>query len=232
MNKTDLRETHRRDGFYWKGKTPYVSVTTVIKVLDKPSLRWWFGREVYRAVILDPTMEEKEALSAPYKKSKDAQNIGTTVHSIVENYTQYGRKIESFPDHIKKYAQAFYDFVDAFNPDIVENELTVLSSKHRYAGTMDMVATIDGQPYIIDVKTGKGIYNEVELQLSAYNEALVEQGKKPHKLAVLLLEKGDDGLPTGSYTFKTVKPRFKEFLACKTLWKWLNEEKIKKYGYK
>lgn len=230
--KTDLRESNRRDGYYWVGKKPYVSVTTVLKILDKPALRYWYGREVYRSVILDPTMDEKTALAAPYRSSKEAASVGTNVHSIVENYSKHARKVDGLPDHLKKYAQAFYDWVDTHNPEVTENELTAISNKHRYAGTMDMVANIAGVPYIIDIKTGKGIYDEVELQLSAYGEALVEKGKPMHKLAVLLLEKGADGEATGNYIFKTVKPRFKEFLAAKTLWTWLNEDKNKKYGYK
>ena len=39
----------RRGGFYWIDNKPYVSVTKVLEVLDKPALRYWFGKEVYYA---------------------------------------------------------------------------------------------------------------------------------------------------------------------------------------
>jgi hypothetical protein len=84
---------------------------------------------------------------------------------------------------------------------------------------------------VIDIKTGKYIYDEVELQLSAYKQSLNEQGQKADRLAVLLLETGKDDLPTGNYVFATRNYKFKEFLAAKTLWEWQNQETCYKIGY-
>jgi hypothetical protein len=63
MSTTDMRESSRRGGFYWHTDgRPYISVTTVLSVIDKPALRYWFGKEVYRAMVVNPTLGEKEAL--------------------------------------------------------------------------------------------------------------------------------------------------------------------------
>lgn len=227
----DLKST-RRGGYYWNGDTPYVSVTTILNVLPKEALTYWFGQEVYRAMVRNPQLSEKEALSAPYQKSEKAMSIGTTVHSIVEAYKATHTEIPQVGVDYQGYANAFYAWVKLHEPEIIANEKTVLSTKHMYQGTLDMMAMIKGETYIIDIKTGKDIYPSVELQLSAYQEALEENGMHVDKLAVLLLEKGKDGQATGNYIFKTVSPRFEEFLAAKKIWAWLNSDKNKKYGYK
>ena len=109
LNKKDMR----RGGFYWKSdpKKPYVSVTTTLSVIDKPALRYWFGKEVYYAMVQDPTLGEQEALSAPYKKSDTAKSRGTTVHSIVEAYKHTKEHIETSPEAYRGFAKAFYSWV-------------------------------------------------------------------------------------------------------------------------
>ena len=227
----DKRST-RRGGYYWVGDTPYVSVTTILNVLPKEALTYWFGQEVYRAMVKNPELSEKEALSAPYKQSDKAKSIGTTVHSIVEAYKTTHVEIPQVGIDFQPYANAFYEWVGMHEPEIIANEKTVISNNHMYCGTLDMMAKIKGEVYILDIKTGKDIYPSVELQLSAYQKALEENGERVDKLAVLLLEKGRDGKATGNYVFRTVKPRFDEFLAAKSIWKWLNEDKNIKFGYK
>lgn len=41
----------------------------------------------------------------------------------------------------------------------------------RYAGTFDLLAMMAGQDWLLDVKTGKGVYPEVACQLAAYRAA-------------------------------------------------------------
>ena len=91
--------------------------------------------------------------------------------------------------------------------------------KHGYAGTLDIIGTVNGKGvWIIDVKTGKGIYPEAWLQLSAYKAALEEEGQEVDEIAVLLLKEN------GKYVFEKGEPNLEAFLACKTLWEWQNAE--------
>jgi hypothetical protein len=41
---------------------------------------------------------------------------------------------------------------------------------HRYAGTIDRLCEIKGEPYVFDFETGQYIWTEYELRLSAYND--------------------------------------------------------------
>src|SRR3990167_11200386 len=93
-NKID----QRRGGLYFIDKRPYVSVTNILKILDKPALTYWYGREVYRAFAFDPTLDEKTALAAPYQKRDKAADRGSTVHSIIESYKHTKEHIKTIPD--------------------------------------------------------------------------------------------------------------------------------------
>lgn len=230
---TDKRN-QRRGGFYWVENVPYVTVTTVLKAINKPALQYWFGREIYLAMVRDPTLGQKEAMSAPYKKSDKAKKRGTDVHLIVENFKETGEKITGIPDDIKKYAEAFYSWIKDYKVTIVDTETTVTSKKYMYRGTADMRVKLNGDKgvMLIDVKTGKGIYDEVQLQLSAYKQAFEEEGQKIDRMGVLLLETGKDNKPTGNYKFETKTYDFDTFLAVKKLWEWQNKELCFKVDYK
>ena len=221
----------RRGGLYFVDSTPLLSVTEILKVIDKPALRYWFGQEVFYAMVQNPALNEKEALAAPYQKSKTAMNAGTLVHSIVEAYKTTGQKIETVPDEFKGYATAFYKFMDEVKPEIIEQEKTVFDKVNGVAGTLDMYAKVGDSLYVLDIKTGKDIYAEVELQLSAYAHMVRLDGKKVDNIGVVLLEKGDDGLPTGNYKFAPRTENYEVFLKVKGLYEWVNREKLLKVGY-
>lgn len=224
----DLRESHRRGGFYWMKGLPYVSVTTVLKVLDKPSLLYWSNREIYRAMMVNPGLGEEEAMQAPYKTSDKAKTRGTTVHSLVENFKVGKDYLDNVDDFFKPYAKAFSNFVKDHQLEVVENERSVVSKKHGFAGTLDMLAHIGPEKklYLLDIKTGKDIYVEAFLQLSAYREALREIGVEVEGTGVILLKTGPNGKPTGTYKFEQGDECFDVFKACLTIWKWKNQDLI------
>ena len=216
---------NRRGGFYFDTDgTPYVSVTNVLSVIDKPALRWWFGHEIYLAMVKNPTLAEQEAMASPYQKSDSAKTRGTTVHSIVEAYTHTKEHIKTIPTEFAGYAKAFYNWVEDNDIEIQEHEHTVISKKYGYAGTLDLLVKNrqSKKTFIIDVKTGKDIYPEAFLQLSAYKQALSEDNHHVDHTAVLLLNE------EGTYRFGQGEDELEAFLACKRLWEWKNKELIDK----
>lgn len=224
-------KSSRRGGLYWVDKKPYLSVTTVLGIIDKPALRFWYGQQVHRAMVQDPSLSEKDALAAPYQKSRKAMNRGTTIHSLVETYKGTGDRIENIPRQYQGYAMAFYDFMAATKASLIEQERTLFCEKPQIAGTLDIYAQIGDKKHIIDVKTGKDIYPEVGLQLSAYAHMMREAGKEVDEISVLLLETGADDLPTGKYKFQTLTEDFMAFRAAHRLYCYLNEAKLNQYGY-
>jgi hypothetical protein len=233
MKPTDRtnKKNERRGGCYWKGTKPYISVTTILSIVDKPSLRYWYGQQVYYAMVKDPTLEESRALKAPYDVSDKAKSRGTNVHSIVEAYVKNGVVVKYELEETEKqfggYRDAFLKWVKELDITIVENEKTVFSEKYKYAGTLDILAKVnhDKETTLIDIKTGKDIYPESALQVSAYKSALEEQGIKIKECAILLL------MENGTYKYEICGERISGFLAAQTLYEQINYEKLSKIGY-
>lgn len=57
-------------------------------------------------------------------------------------------------------------------------DIVVFSEQGNYAGTIDLIAKINGDLYVVDFKTSQYIWTEYELQISAYRKAL-ENGENP-----------------------------------------------------
>jgi hypothetical protein len=213
----------KRAGLYYIENSYYPSVTQIIGILAKPALTYWFGKQVYQVMALNPELTEQQALAAPYQVSETAKGRGTAVHDIVEAWEHTSRVVGQEGPYAG-YAQAFQLWVDHNQVKLVEHERTVVSKEFRFAGTLDLLVMIDGfkKPTLIDIKTGKDLYPEVHLQLSAYKQALKEDGVEVEGTAALLL------MEDGTYKFEVGKDKFKEFLACKTIWDGLNEELMSK----
>lgn len=218
----------RRGGIYFLDGKPYVSVTKVLEIIDKPALKYWHGEEIYHALVANPSLSKEEAMAAPYQKTKDAQNRGITVHSVVESYKQTGKVIESIPEQFKGYTEAFYRWIeDHPSYQIVENEKTVVNKKFHYAGTLDMLIKVEGKNYIVDIKTNKdgNIYDEAFLQTSAYQYALREMGIACDGMFILALSE------TGKYTYREADDRMVSFLAALYLWYGKNKSLCQRLNY-
>lgn len=215
-------KSDKRGSFYWYQGKPYASVTNILKVIDKPALRYWFGREVYWAFVNQPNLTEQEALAAPYRTSDRAKARGTTVHSIVEAFKKTGGVLTEVAPEFKGYATGFNRWVSEYNANIIENEKSVFNHDYQYAGTLDMLAHVGDHHCIIDIKTGKDIYGEAGLQLSAYKHT---EGTEVDSIGVLLLQ------PEGTYKFQWMKDEFDAFLAAKKLWEWANGDMLSKIKY-
>lgn len=215
---------NRRGEFYWVNDKPYISVTNILKVIDKPALRYWFGSEVYTAMIEKPNLSRQEALAAPWEKTKKAQDRGSTVHSIVESWKNAG-EVVGLDGPYKGYAQAFQSWLELTGAKVIENERTVVSDIYGYAGTLDALVELGGKVYVLDVKTGKSLYPEVHLQLSAYQFALAEEGVVTDGTYALLL------CEDGTYEAARGKESFKSFLAAMYLFRELNSDLLDKVAY-
>ena len=58
-------------------------------------------------------------------------------------------------------------------------EERVVSKKYNYAGTIDVLADVNGQLGVLDIKTSISIYRDYNIQTSAYIEALKEDPNLP-----------------------------------------------------
>jgi hypothetical protein len=107
---------------------------------------------------------------ARWADSDGAAVRGTQIHQLAIRHI-LGEEIE-IPEPLTGHVEAYERFRDEWQPVEKFGEVVVGNRKHRYMGTLDLVARLnDGQDWLLDWKTGSGIYPEAALQLAAYRYA-------------------------------------------------------------
>lgn len=181
---------------------------------------------------------------ARYRDSEGKGDRGTIVHAAIEAYlagkpvdpeaVQAALNEKNVPEALHKATFKMIDgvteFLFDFEPEVIWSEATVYSRKHGYAGTADLICRMrvgdSVLPVILDIKTGKSIYNEVAMQLTAYARAdfvgLDDGTEKPLLPRGQKIQHGVCIRPTpgGKYeraNFDLTDEVFDKFLACLTL---------------
>jgi len=114
------------------------------------------------------------------KYTDDKADIGTLAHLMITNKLE-GKKT-STDDYSKNQIIAAKNSVKSFDawakgkkiePILIEKQL--VSELHRFGGTADIFAKVDKILELIDLKTGKGIYNEHLIQVGGGYDLLLEE---------------------------------------------------------
>lgn len=132
------------------------SVTTILSVRANPGLQAW---------------RDRVGAEAADKRRDESADLGTRVHQAIEQLIK-GAAIFALDTDFETYVQGFQNWHDKVAPATLQAE-TFVTSAYGYAGTIDLICEIDGEPWIIDFKTG-GIKPEHGLQLAAYAQAWAE----------------------------------------------------------
>jgi len=141
----------------------YPRVTSIVGIKAKPALYRYYAE------------------LGNFKKGEDIKeksaNEGTLIHETVQAI-MVGESPTIEPE-IKPSVEAAIKFIEQHNiqidPEYIEKR--VMSDDHRFAGTVDAVALIDGKFGVMDIKTSQAIYRDYSLQTSAYMDALKDQFK-------------------------------------------------------
>ena len=120
---------------------------------------------------------------------------------------------------------SFKNWYDEVKPEFLMEETTVISKKYNFAGTVDCVAKIDGQIYILDWKSSQYVWPSMEAQLSAYKQALREMGRKVDDAKLAVLQVGYKRNKRG-WKFTEVDDQFENlFLPAQRFWDKDNKNK-------
>jgi hypothetical protein len=151
------------------------SVTNVLSVLGKGEAltRWAAKMVAERAMTMKHSlarMDDNDIVdtlkSAPFNRSKRAADRGTDIHAYLEARLNRlePEELSADAEPYKAAADDWFDYIGASFED-VQTEVTLFNP--RYAGTTDLIGTLDGRINIVDFKTSKAIYDEAALQLAA-----------------------------------------------------------------
>jgi ribosome-associated translation inhibitor RaiA len=161
--------------------SPADGVTTLLSLgLAKPALINWAGNTTAGYAIDHwdelaemPISKRLTVLQkAKYAERDAAARRGTQVHSLAEELV-HGREVD-VPEALAGHVESYVRFLDKWQPTPLHVETVVANRSVNYCGTLDLIATMRGQCWLLDVKTARsGIYPETALQLAAYAHAEV-----------------------------------------------------------
>ncbi len=178
--------------YTYEGET-YPGVTSILDVIDKSGpLMGWAAKMTAEAAVdmsayaglgdgqnaleqLIATVGKEGAIKALTARKNwkldEARDLGTDVHAMAElihNKQPLPPMSETTKKRVKHYA-AWWE-ISGWTLRLAE--AMVVFPTHRYGGTFDLLAyDPDGRTVLADIKTGKGVYREVALQLAAYGLA-------------------------------------------------------------
>lgn len=216
------------------GKVP--GVTTILgDGLAKPALINWAANTTAGYAVdhwdeltdMKPSERLRTLEKCRYADRDAAGKRGTEVHRLAERLAA-GEEVEA-PDEIAGHVEAYVKFLDDFDVRPLVIEGVVISYKHRYAGTLDLIADMPtlGERLILDIKTARsGVWPDNGLQLAAYRyaDAYLRHGTEeplPACDGAAVVHVRADGYDLVPVQAGPAEHRF--FLYAQQMWRWANE---------
>jgi hypothetical protein len=162
----------------------YPGVTGILKIIDKSGpLMSWAARMTAEAAIaalpslpslLDTVGPEGvvKALTARSAwKNEEARDLGTEVHRLADMLVT-GQALPAMEPATLKRVDAYEAWWRTSGWSLRSSEAYLVNTRLGYGGTLDLLCRDrDGKTVLADIKTGKGVYAETALQLTAYGMA-------------------------------------------------------------
>jgi len=125
------------------------------------------------------------------QKSEGAIQLGKLVHQWCEDAILWklGKgEVPKMPEDeaAANAVNAFRDWVKLNDVEWIAAEQPLYNRKHKYAGTVDAVANVNGEFSVIDFKTSNKVYDEYYLQVAAYGKCVEDIYGKPIEKAYIL----------------------------------------------
>ena len=120
---------------------------------------------------LPVSMRMKALMGARWEALRKASTRGTDVHKLAHRLAA-GEEVD-VPEPLEGFVDAYLRFTEEWQPVELLVEVVVLNRRHRYMGTLDLIAGLaDGKRWLLDWKTtASGVWPESALQLAGYRYA-------------------------------------------------------------
>jgi len=215
-------------------------VTSIVGIIDKPALMYWAAKmsaERFKDLIKPGKSYGEVELATMYDEIKGAHRrpsgrakaTGTIVHEAIEaiiNALIAGDAPPERPvdDVVNKCIDSFASWVKNHEVKFLQAERKVYSQKYNYAGTLDVLAEVDGNLTVADIKTSAAVYPEYHFQNVAYLKAVEEEDGSEIKDA-LILRVDKDGGELEVVKTEDVEACFDVFKACHEIYMYQMKQK-------
>ena len=157
------------------------SVTTIIKLLNKPFIAKWANSLGWKRQSYDKVLDE-------------SANKGTFVHETLHEYLfKEGKKFDLSNPEVMNFLyenlNAFKEFEKYYDIKPIWGEKSF--SLDKFGGTVDLYCELDNKYTILDFKTSKRFYSSHFIQLGAYIQLLEANDYKVEQVAILRIREGD-----------------------------------------
>jgi ATP-dependent exoDNAse (exonuclease V) beta subunit len=164
-----------------KEKVEVPSVTTIIKLLNKPFIAKWANSLGWKRQSYDKVLEE-------------SANKGTFVHETLHEYLfKEGKKFDLSNPEVLNFLyenlNTFKEFEKEYDIKPIWGEKSF--SLDKFGGTVDLYCELDNKYTILDFKTSKRFYSSHFIQLGAYIQLLEANDYKVEQVAILRIREGD-----------------------------------------
>lgn len=197
----------RPDGGYKIDGKRVPGTTTVIGRFKATSnlMRWTWNQGIAegRARAEAEAKGEDRTPQGQYHKRDRAGILGGYVHDAIEcdlhgnlSGDYFTTKLSLVGEDLERCQRAYGAYAEwrrGVDFRLIATEVAMLSTVHRFGGTLDAVAMIDGQYCLFDWKTSNGVYSNYIVQLGAYAILWHEVRGKPFEGAHLLRFSKEDG---------------------------------------
>jgi len=166
---------------------PFKSVTAILAMIAKPALIQWAANQAAAYLLENLPVNEpisearKKALAdncakEHWRQKEEAAGIGTTAHKFCERWLK-GEDIEEdlaqADKRVRNCVQLFFDWWTSRKLTVMHSEVCCWDASLGMAGTADLVCRDEeGRVWLVDFKTGNGIFADMFLQLAAYIHCL------------------------------------------------------------
>jgi hypothetical protein len=161
-------------------------VTTVLGILNKPALIPWANKLGLQGIEVGKFVDDKAA-------------IGTLAHQMIADYlrgieTDTSEYSKMQIDQAENSVLSFFEWEKAHKLHPILIEEPMVSERHGFGGTLDLITTINGEPELclIDFKTSGGIFPEMFVQVAAYRGLAFEHELDIKKVRILRIGRTDD----------------------------------------
>lgn len=228
----------KKHAYYWKEKGLFVpGATSILGILDKPALIQWASNKTAEHVLANlkggedrATIERVcgEATGKHTRLKEEAGAIGSDLHELAHSLFT-GRPVE-VPEDVptQKALIALQEWIAQNDVKPIDVEQIVFSRAAYYAGTFDLLCSLNGRLALVDLKTSSYVYDEHKMQLGGYRFAWEEEHKGEYieELAIIHLNKKTGKVKPYSWSDPQALQFFTDtFLRTKAL-----SENLKKMG--